>query len=295
MKNKIIFIINPIAGKGKGKIVESQVQQFFSKKEVDFKTYLTEYNGHATLLTKSILTQKPTIVVACGGDGTINEVAQTLIGTDIALGIIPIGSGNGLAANLHIPSDYEKAFEVILNAKKSKIDAGKVNENYFFSNMGLGIDADVINDYAQTKTRNFLGYVTASTKAIFSFQPKKFNIELDNEHTLDDDFYFVFCSNSNEAGYGISFSPNAKLNDGKLDFLAVKKLNFIQQIQFSANVLGKRIEKMKQAKVLQVNSVKFNSKQTKTIAQVDGEAVIFNQNSIEVSIVPNALNVIVPN
>ena len=105
----------------------------------------------------------------------------------------------------------------------------------------------------------------------------------------------MFCSNSNEAGYGISFSPNAKLNDGKLDFLAVKKLNFIQQIQFSANVLGKRIEKMKQAKVLQVNSVKFNGKQTKTIAQVDGEAVIFNQNSIEVSIVPNALNVIVPN
>ena len=121
------------------------------------------------------------------------------------------------------------------------------------------------------------------------------SIELDNEHTLDDDFYFVFCSNSNEAGYGISFSPNAKLNDGKLDFLAVKKLNFIEQIQFSANVLGKRIEKMKQAKVLQVNSVKFNSKQTKTIAQVDGEAVIFNQKSIEVSIVPNALNVIVPN
>ena len=117
----------------------------------------------------------------------------------------------------------------------------------------------MINNYAQTKTRNFLGYVTASTKAIFNFQPKKFNIELDNEHTLDDDFYFVFCSNSNEAGYGISFSPNAKLNDGKLDFLAVKKLNFIQQIQFSANVLGKRIEKMKQAKVLQVNSVKFNS------------------------------------
>jgi len=105
----------------------------------------------------------------------------------------------------------------------------------------------------------------------------------------------VFCSNSNEAGYGISFSPNAKLNDGKLDFLAVKKLNFIKQNQFSACVLGKRIEKMKQAKVLQINSVKFNSKQPKTIAQVDGEAVIFNQNSIEVSIVPNALNVIVPN
>ena len=276
-------------------MIETEIQSYFNQKNVEFETFLTESIGHATEITNQVLTKNPDIIVACGGDGTINEVAQALVGSNVALGIIPIGSGNGLAANLHIPKTTEKAFETILNAKINKIDAGKINENYFFSNMGLGIDADVINNYAQTKTRNFLGYVTASTKAIFSFQPKKFNIELDNEHTLDDDFYFVFCSNSNEAGYGISFSPNAKLNDGKLDFLAVKKLNFIQQIQFSANVLGKRIEKMKQAKVLQVNSVKFNSKQTKTIAQVDGEAVIFNQKSIEVSIVPNALNVIVPN
>ncbi|MDM1063157.1 diacylglycerol kinase family lipid kinase [Empedobacter falsenii] len=295
MKNKIIFIINPIAGKGKGRMIETEIQSYFNQKNVEFETFLTESIGHATEITNQVLTINPDIIVACGGDGTINEVAQALVGSNVALGIIPIGSGNGLAANLHIPKTTEKAFETILKAKINKIDAGKINENYFFSNMGLGIDADVINNYAQTKTRNFLGYVTASTKAIFNFQPKKFNIELDNEHTLDDDFYFVFCSNSNEAGYGISFSPNAKLNDGKLDFLAVKKLNFIQQIQFSANVLGKRIEKMKQAKVLQVNSVKFNSKQPKTIAQVDGEAVIFNQNSIEVSIVPNALNVIVPN
>ena len=262
MKNKIIFIINPIAGKGKGLMIETEIQSYFNQKNVEFETFLTESIGHATEITNQVLTKNPDIIVACGGDGTINEVAQALVGSNVALGIIPIGSGNGLAANLHIPKTTEKAFETILNAKINKIDAGKINENYFFSNMGLGIDADVINNYAQTKTRNFLGYVTASTKAIFNFQPKKFNIELDNEHTLDDDFYFVFCSNSNEAGYGISFSPNAKLNDGKLDFLAVKKLNFIQQIQFSANVLGKRIEKMKQAKVLQVNSVKFNSKQT---------------------------------
>ncbi|WP_413533112.1 diacylglycerol/lipid kinase family protein [Empedobacter brevis] len=295
MKNKIIFIINPIAGKGQGQLIENDIQQYFKNKNVDFETYLTKNSGHATEITNQVLAKNPDIVVACGGDGTINEVAQALIGSSVALGIIPIGSGNGLAANLHIPKSTIKAFDTILDAKINKIDAGKINENYFFSNMGLGIDADVINNYAQNKTRNFLGYVTASTKAIFNFQPKKFKIELDDQDTLDDDFYFVFCSNSNEAGYGISFSPNAKLNDGKLDFLAVKKLNFIQQIQFSANVLGKRIEKMKQAKVLQVNSVKFNSKEPKTVAQVDGEAVIFNQNSIEVSIVPNALNVIVPN
>lgn len=120
MKNKIFFIINPIAGKGKGKIVESQIQQFFSSKNIEFKTFLTDKVGHATELTKEIINQNPTIIVACGGDGTINEVAQALIGTDVALGIIPIGSGNGLAANLHIPKSIEKAFEVIIKAKQKK-------------------------------------------------------------------------------------------------------------------------------------------------------------------------------
>ena len=295
MKNKIIFIINPIAGKGEGKIVKSKVQQFFANKNIDFETYLTEYNGHATLLTQNVLLQKPTIVVACGGDGTINEVAQTLINTDIALGIIPIGSGNGLAANLHIPTNLENAFEVILNTQKSTIDVGKINENYFFSNMGLGIDAEVIHRYSEKKTRNFLGYVSASTKALFNYQPKKFKIELNDSEILEDDFYFLLCSNSNEAGYGISFTPNAKLNDGKLDFIAVKKINFIQQFQFSTLVLRKNIGRMSQAKILQVNSVKFHSNQDKIIAQIDGEAVTLNQKIVEVSVLTNALNVITPN
>lgn len=295
MRNNIVFIINPIAGKGKGKIVEGKIQHFFTQKKINFKTYLTNNVGHATVLTKEIISKHPSIIVACGGDGTINEVAQALIGTSIPLGIIPIGSGNGLAANLQIPKEINKAFEVIHQAKSNKIDAGKINDKYFFSNIGFGIDADVINNYSKAKTRNFIGYVSASLKSILNYQPKKFKIELQNNEILEDDFYFLLCSNSNEAGYGISFTPNAKLNDGKLDFLAVKKLNFIKQVLFSAHVLGKRIEKMNEAKVLQVKSIKFITKESETIAQIDGESVIIHKNSIDVSVIPNALHVIVPN
>ncbi len=294
MKNKIFFIINPIAGKGKGKIVESQIQQFFASKNIDFKTFLTNKVGHATELTKEIINQNPTIIVACGGDGTINEVAQALIGTDVSLGIIPIGSGNGLAANLHIPKAIEKAFEVIIKAKQKKIDVGKINETYFFSNMGLGIDAEVIHQYSQKKTRNFIGYVSASTKSLFNYRPKSFKIELQNDEILEDDFYFLLCSNSNEAGYGISFTPKAQLNDGKLDLIAVKKINFIQQMLFSFFVLNKNLEKMKAAKVRQVKSIKFESNQENIVAQIDGEALIINNKIIEVTVLPNALNVIIP-
>ena len=294
MKNKIIFIVNPIAGKGKGKIIESEIQRFFQSKNVEFKILLTEKAGHATDLVKSLIHEKPYSIIACGGDGTINEVAQALVGTEILLGIIPIGSGNGLASNLNIPKCTEKAFEIICEAKAMKIDAGKLNNHFFFSNIGFGIDADVINNYSKTNLRNFLGYVSASTKSIFNYQPKTFKIELGNNQILEDDYYFLFCSNSNEAGYGITFCPNAKLNDGKLDFVAVKKLNFIQQIQFSISVLRKKLEKMKVAKVIQISEMKLYSANEKTIAQIDGEAIILTDKSIDISIIPNALNVLIP-
>jgi len=294
MKNNIIFIINPIARKGKGKIVASRIQQFFHEKSINIQISFTEKSGHATELTKQLISLKPNAIVACGGDGTINEVAQALVGTDIALGIIPIGSGNGLAANLHIPKSIDNALETILKQKTKTIDAGKINHQYFFSNIGFGIDAAVIEQYAQTKKRNFLGYVSASTKALFQYKAKSFSIKIDDEKELKNDYYFLFCSNSNEAGYGISFSPKAKLNDGKLDFLAIKKLNFIQQIQFSICVLLKRIEKMNQAEVLQIRSANFINNDAETIAQIDGEAVVLNEKNIEVSVVSNALHVIIP-
>lgn len=294
MKNNIIFIINPIAGKGKGKIVASRIQQFFHEKSINIQISFTEKSGHATELTKQFISLKPNAIVACGGDGTINEVAQALVGTDIALGIIPIGSGNGLAANLHIPKSIDNALETILKQKTKTIDAGKINHQYFFSNIGFGIDAAVIEQYAQTKKRNFLGYVSASTKALFQYKPKSFSIKIDDEKELKNDYYFLFCSNSNEAGYGISFSPKAKLNDGKLDFIAIKKLNFMEQIQFSICVLLKRIEKMNQAEVLQIRSANFINNDVETIAQIDGETVVLNKKNIEVSVVSNALHVIIP-
>lgn len=160
--------------------------------------------------------------------------------------------------------------------------------------MGLGIDAEVIHQYSQKKTRNFIGYVSASTKSLFNYRSKSFKIELQNDEILEDDFYFLLCSNSNEAGYGISFTPKAQLNDGKLDLIAVKKINFIQQMMFSFFVLNKNLEKMKTAKVRQIKSIKFESNQKNIVAQIDGEAVIINNKIIEVTVLPNALNVIIP-
>lgn len=295
MKNRIIFIINPIAGKGQGNNVAAEIRNFLSEENIEAEIFMTERAGHATTLTMAALSLQPRAVVACGGDGTINEIARQLAGTDIALGIIPIGSGNGLAAHLAIPKKTKEAIRTILNFNSSKIDVGMINGNYFFSNIGFGIDAETIFHYSKRKTRNFLGYFSAGIKALICFQPKKFKLTINGFEKPENAYYFLFCSNSNEAGYGISFLPHAKLNDGKLDLLMIKKLNFIKQLRFSLCVLSKSVEKLREAEIIRVQSLKLQSGYSRTLAQIDGETVFIDQNDIEISVIPNALNVLIPN
>lgn len=292
MKDNFIFIINPISGKGKGKMIQKDIENYFSAKNINIEIHFTKYNNHATKLTKEALNKKPSVIVACGGDGTINEVAQVLVGTDIILGIIPIGSGNGLAANLNIPKNLYKALDLILSKKTKTIDVGKINTSYFFSNVGFGIDAFVIDAYSKSYNRNFVGYLKASLKTVLKYKPQKFKISSSQNEATEGLYYFLFCSNSNQAGYGISFTPNAKLNDGKLDLVLVKNINFIKQLKFSVFTLLKNINKMKEAEVKQITSLFLKSETDKITAQIDGECVILNSSEIEINVVPEALTVI---
>ncbi len=294
MNNKIVFIINPIAGKGKGSSVAAEIRSFFAGKDIETEIYLTEKPGHATELAAAALKFHPGVIVACGGDGTINEIARQLAGTETALGIIPIGSGNGLAAHLTIPKKTSDAMRTILCFNSSRIDAGIINGAYFFSNIGFGIDAETIFHYSRKKQRNFIGYLSAGIKAALCFRPKKFKVTINGFEKPENAYYFLFCSNSNEAGYGISFSPQAKLNDGKLDLLMIKKLNFIRQLKFSFCVLNKSVERLREAEIIRVQSVKLQSKNAHILAQIDGEAVFLDQGNIEISVAPKALKVLIP-
>ena len=294
MKNKIIFIINPISGKGKGKSLKLIIDDFFKDREEEVIIRFTEYEGHSIQIIQEEVRNNPTKIIACGGDGTINEVAQALVGKSIPLGVIPIGSGNGLASNLKIPKDEIKALEIVISDKISQIDVGLMNGKYFFSNMGLGIDSTVIHRYTEQNKRNLIGYLKATIWSFFNYKSLHFDVSIDGFEIKDKSYFFVLCSNSNEAGYGISFNPNAKLNDQKLDLLCVEKLNFFQLLIFGFSVLTNQIHKMKKANVFQGEEIIFTSKSDQIIAQIDGEAIIINENQAKVSILPNALYVIIP-
>ena len=158
----IHFIINTISGKGNHNLGKTELEKYFPKGEFKIEVDYSNYKKHAITLTKNAIENSPDYIVACGGDGTINEVASCLINTKIKLGIIPVGSGNGLASNLNIPKEIEKATEIIRNGNSQTIDVGQVNEHYFFSNMGIGIDAHIIKKYETYKKRTLIAYLKAS-------------------------------------------------------------------------------------------------------------------------------------
>ncbi|WP_313374654.1 YegS/Rv2252/BmrU family lipid kinase [Chishuiella sp.] len=288
---KYFFIVNPNSGNAKHEIsIEFLQSKFSPKDEIILKK--TAYQFHAKELVQEAITQNADVVVACGGDGTINEVASALVHTTIHFGIIPAGSGNGLAANLGIPKDINKAIEIIKNSAVRTMDVGRVEDKYFFSNLGFGIDADIIKTYEQNQKRTITGYVDASVKTLMNYKSKLFRLYIDDV-IIEKNFYYLFCSNSNIAGYGISFTPNADLSDGLLDLLMIEDLDVFEQFYFSVLVLAKKIDVMNKARYKQVKKFTIESLEDTEISyQLDGEFQTTNSLKVKVEVLPNALNII---
>ncbi|WP_163410250.1 diacylglycerol/lipid kinase family protein [Flavobacterium ajazii] len=289
----IHFIINPISGTGKHNLSTSYIKQYFSADEYKIKVDYTKYKKHAIELTKAAIASAPDCIVACGGDGTINEVASCLIGTKIRLGIIPAGSGNGLASNLKIPRDFEKASTVIKKGKTALIDAGKINQQYFISNTGIGIDALIIKKYERSGKRTLSSYVKATIASSLQFKTQPAVITF-NGKTIVSKPFMVFISNSNEMGYNMSLTPKASLNDGLLDLVVIPELSFTEKLALGYYILRNSIEKFKKAEHFLTRDIRIEMPhKIFTDAQIDGEQHNLKSNIVQASILPGALTVLV--
>lgn len=288
----IHFIVNPISGKGKHSIDKNELEKHFPKSvkiEIDY----SKHKKHAIELTQLAMDNHPDCIVACGGDGTINEVASCLVNTQIKLGIIPVGSGNGLASNLNIPHDIEKACKIISSKNSQVIDVGKINNQYFFSNMGIGIDALIIKKYEAFKKRTLPSYVKASLASSFQFKPINAKLYYNNQ-TITTDFFMLFISNSNEMGYGMSLTPKASLSDGWLDLVLISKLNNIGKLTMGIHVLAKKIEKFKKAKHSLIQNISIELPENSNVdTQIDGEYYDLKTNKLNVTLIKSGLTVFV--
>ncbi|MEO8933853.1 MAG: diacylglycerol kinase family protein [Xanthomarina sp.] len=289
----IHFIVNPIAGSANNILNAAFLNTHFNTPAYTIIVKHSNYKNHAIELTQDSIKEKADIIVACGGDGTINEVASCLVNTQVILGIIPTGSGNGLASNLKIPKKIEAAVNLIKKQNVKAIDVGKVNEKVFFSNTGIGFDAQVIKHYEASSNRKLLSYVKACIKSLISFKKTpKVTISVHGD-ILHLDPFLVFTSNSNEMGYNVSLTPQASLNDGLLDALIVPKMNLLKTLFFGFLILFKKQHILSEVKAYEIKEMTISIQDQEFFeSQIDGDFHKINSSTIHISILENALLVI---
>jgi YegS/Rv2252/BmrU family lipid kinase len=294
LKN-IHFIINPKAGSGNTILDINFLRPYFNEADYGLTVKYSKYKKQAIALTKDSVKEGAQTIVACGGDGTINEVASCLVGTTIKLGIIPMGSGNGLASHLMIPQVIEKAIEIIKNDDVVTIDVGRINEQFFFSNTGMGFDANVIKNYEALEKRTIIGYIKASFKSFNEYKKERdVMISIDRNHTILNPF-LVFISNSNELGFNISLTPKACLMDGQLDVLIVPEISKLKMLLFGALMLIRKSHWLKEIKTYQTKNLQIYRNEGQFLdSQIDGEFHLVEDKNISISVLEKSLGILAP-
>jgi len=269
-KNNILFIINPISGgHNKAEIIKS-ISKILDTNKFNVSIAQTQYAGHAVEIAKKAVENHTDIVVAVGGDGTINEVASQLVNTNATFAIVPCGSGNGLARDLGISLNYKKALQQINTLQTKKIDVGACNSQYFFSLTGIGFDAKVAYDFNKGKKRKFFGYVKAILKVFFSSKNQQFEIELAHKK-ITGSFFFVTIANCSQWGYNVKVAPKAKLDDGIFSVVLCKKPSILSIIPFGMKVLLGKIEQSVYVSLYSSNKITLHSK-SDFYYHIDGDA-----------------------
>ncbi len=290
-KEKIRFIINPISGGRKKTGLEALIYREFNASEYEVDIKYTEKKGHAISISRESVKEKFDVVVAVGGDGTVNEVARELISSGLAFGIVPMGSGNGLSRFLKIPMNKRKAFEVIRKKNTFLMDTIRINENYFINVAGIGFDALIGHKFADYGKRGFISYVKLILNEFFTYQNDTYTIQIDKETNQYQAFLISFA-NSSQFGNEAHIAPLAQINDGLIDICILKKFPWWKSISIAILLYSKGLAKSKYYRVIKTPNLKIhNNKRLK--AHIDGNPVIFNSD-IFLKIIPLSLKIIVP-
>jgi diacylglycerol kinase (ATP) len=277
MERKIVYLVNPISGTSKKDGIKKLIEKETTAKGIPFEIMHTNAGGHYQLLHEKIRAEHITDVVIIGGDGTVNQVTQALHGLPVQFGIIPLGSGNGLALAARIPTKPELALNLIFNGTSRPIDAFMVNDHYSCMLSGIGFDAQVAHDFASKASRGLLTYTQQSIINYFKATPYQFEIKLDNFSFFSDAF-FISIANSNQFGNNFKIAPQASLHDGMLDIVIVQKMNkaklpfaILRQIRGN-NKLQQLVEDMTRKNILYFQTPQITIRNLKHAPlHIDGE------------------------
>ena len=242
MKKKIVFIMNPISGTTSKAGIPKLIDSTIDKNLFDYEIKMTERAGHASQLAAEAKDNHADIVVAVGGDGTVNEVASAIVHSDTALGILPCGSGNGLARHLLLPMNLRKSLEIINDCEIRDLDYGVINGYPFFCTCGMGFDAFVSMKFAQSGKRGPISYAESILKEGLKYQPETYTLE-DETGTKQYKAFLISCANASQYGNNAYIAPQASMSDGLMDVVIMEPFDVIEAPQVSFDMFNKTLDK----------------------------------------------------
>ncbi len=268
-KRKLTLIINPISGTMSKAGIAERIQLLLSRMGYEVQTAFTTGPGDATRIAAEAAARGDYGVIACGGDGTVNEVASGLIGSQTALGILPTGSGNGLARHIGIPIDIELSLDVIKKDFIEDCDYGEVNGHPFFCTFGLGFDAAVSKRFAQKSKRGLTSYISSMIEIFANYAPQTYEI-ITNDKKITDEAFLVSVCNASQFGNNAFVAPSASIRDGLLDVTIVHKGNLLTHAMSGIEMMIGTISNHGNISVFRTDNITIRRAST-SVAHIDGD------------------------
>jgi YegS/Rv2252/BmrU family lipid kinase len=286
---KIRFIINPVSGGENKQHFHRLLTKQLDQQSIHPEIVYSRSQEHTRELAQEAVELSFDAVVAVGGDGTINDLGSALVNTGVALGIIPMGSGNGLARSLNIPMARKAAIDVINRFSTRKIDAGRVNGTYFFNVAGVGFDAKIAHLFKNSVKRGLWNYTKLVLREFRNFKHSHYALRMDGIPYETDAFLISVC-NGNQFGNNAQIAPGAMPDDGLLNAVILQKFGFFQAPKLAWQLFSGSIDKSRFVRTIPVKQLEFLHTPSSQI-HLDGEPVILDK-PLVFTVVPSALHVI---
>jgi YegS/Rv2252/BmrU family lipid kinase len=285
------LIANPAARRGNTQLIISRTLELLAKRGVSYDLELTAGPKEAGMIARAACRDHD-VIIAIGGDGTVNEVVQGMVFSDTPLGIIPGGTGNDFIRSLHIPNRLEQAVDIVLAGQTRRIDVGKINDTYFVNNTGFGFDAavNITTNSMSSSTGGLSLYLRALARTLGKYRPVQLTISM-NGRTSDQETFLLSIGNGTTCGGGFRLTPHAKLDDRLLDVTLIRPLPLASLLWHFPKVFLGTIDRVSYASLARTSELTIRSNGPVPI-HVDGEIFPGNETSYQVSMVPRALTVI---
>lgn len=290
MKKRLAFIINPISGGISKEGFPMLVDKHINKNIFDYDLFYTQSTEHNKDLAQSCVAQKYDAIIAVGGDGTINNTAKYIAGTDTTFGIIPVGSGNGLARHLHLSMNQEEALKAINKFDYTYMDTGLANNEFFLNVAGVGFDAHVSWMFANAPKRGFWQYTKITLAEFAKYKSRKYQIKIDGK-TISEEAFLVCVANGSQYGNNAYIAPTADINDGRFEVTILKPFKIYQMPKLGARIFNKTIHQSAHVKVLSGKNIVIERGLTEVV-NIDGEPIMMAP-VIDIKIIPANLKIIV--